>query len=78
MPYIEDKEVPDTAGGKTNVFFVKYKAVGQIAGSNPEFNFPHMRVKLSVDTVIDITARSQHKVRRIAHDIAELFEGENL
>jgi len=74
MPYVEDKEVLF----KDNIYFVEYKAVGQIAGSNPQFCFPHMRVKLSVDTVINIHARSQHKVIRIACDISELYDGENL
>lgn len=74
MPYVEDKEVLF----KDNIYFVEYKAVGQIAGSNPQLSFPHMRVKLSVDTVINIHARSQHKVLRIACDISELYDGENL
>ena len=62
---------------KDNIYFVEYKAVGlcsQVIG----YPLPHMRVKLSVDTVIDVRARSEHKVLRIACEISELYDGENL
>ena len=73
MPYVEDKETVflTCAVNSYKVSYITWKMSGQCGGM-PPIKF---RVAFYGGVKIDIEARSQHKAREIALDIAELFKG---
>ena len=71
MPYIEDEETVFLEEDGYKLSYITWKMSGQCVGVQP-ITF---RVTFYGGVKIDITARSQHKAKQIALDIAELFKG---
>ena len=73
MPYIEGEERIFLEKDGYKLSYIEWVCKGQCVALRPSMKF---RVNfLTAGVKIDIEARSQHKAKRIAHDIAELFNG---